>query len=170
MYRGRTLLRLMMVMLLAIIAGGCSNDSERVAEVAVEAAKRQAALDQEMTRLNREVADGTRRLVEAQGEADKQLLDQQQNLQTQRDLLDSERRDDRRPAPAGIAPVPGALAVGIACGLQSAVGAVLVLAASSRPGIGRDAHNPASNRRSGSFGRRRAEHFQHWAAAASRCH
>ena len=46
MFRGKTRLRLMMLIPAALTAaGGCSNDSERVAEVALEATKRQAALD-----------------------------------------------------------------------------------------------------------------------------
>ena len=81
----------MMTLLLLILASGCS-DSERVAQVALEGSKRQADLDQEMTRLNREVAQGTRRLVEARSEADQQLLAQQHDVQQQRDALETERR------------------------------------------------------------------------------
>ena len=47
-----------------ILMIGCS-DGERVAKVATEAADRQAQQNQEMAQLNREVAEGTKRMVEA---------------------------------------------------------------------------------------------------------
>ena len=85
---------LTMTMLLAMIAAsGCGSDSDRVAQVALEGSQRQAALDQEMARLNREVTEGTRQLIQSRGEADRQILAQQQDLQQQRQQLDDERRD-----------------------------------------------------------------------------
>ena len=41
-------------------------------KVAIDAAKQQAELDQEMSRLNREVASGTKRLVEANADSQEQ--------------------------------------------------------------------------------------------------
>ena len=91
-----------MILLAMIAASGCGSDSDRVAQVALEASQRQAALDQEMARLNREVTEGTRQLIQSRGEADRQILAQQQDLQQQRQQLDDERRDDRQPAAARI--------------------------------------------------------------------
>ena len=51
-----------------IAVAGCS-DSERIAEVATEAAEQQAKQNVEMAQLNREVAAGTKRLVVADAEA-----------------------------------------------------------------------------------------------------
>ncbi len=80
------------ILLAMIAATGCGSDSDRVAEVALESSRRQAALDREMARLNREITEGTRQLVESRGEADRQILAQQQELQQQRQQLDDERR------------------------------------------------------------------------------
>ena len=80
------------ILLAMIAASGCGSDSDRVAQVALEASQRQAALDQEMARLNREVTEGTRQLIQSRGEADRQILAQQQDLQQQRQQLDDERR------------------------------------------------------------------------------
>ena len=60
---------------------GCDSD-HRVAEVATEAARRQAGQNEEMIRLNREVAENNRRLVEADSQA------RQEVLQVQRDLIE----------------------------------------------------------------------------------
>jgi hypothetical protein len=82
-----------MMTLIAMTASGCTSDSERVAQVALEGSRRQASQNEELAKLNREVAAGTRQLIEARHEADHHLLAQQQDLQTQRDLLDGERRE-----------------------------------------------------------------------------
>ena len=71
----------MLMLLVMIAASGCGSDSDRVAQVALEASQRQAAQNQEMAQLNREVADGTKRLTEERGEADRQMLAFEQNLQ-----------------------------------------------------------------------------------------
>ena len=69
-----------MILLAALVIGsGCNNDDARVAEVAVEAAKRQAQQNQEMAQVNREVAEGTKRLVEGQAEADQRFQSMQQD-------------------------------------------------------------------------------------------
>ena len=85
---------------------GCS-DSERVAEVALAGSKRQADLDQEMIHLNRDVASGTTRLVEAQAQADQQILAAQHELEQQRDALETERRQlaEKRTAESLLAPI-----------------------------------------------------------------
>ena len=97
---------------------GCS-DSERVAEVALAGSKRQADLDQEMIRLNREVAAGTTRLVEAQAQADQQVLAAQHDLQQQRDALETERRQlaEKRTAESLLAPILLTLGSLVVCSL-----------------------------------------------------
>ena len=95
-----------LVIVTAPMLVGCS-DSERVAEVALAGSKRQADLDQEMIRLNRDVASGTTRLVEAQAQADQQILAAQHELQQQRDALETERRQlaEKRTAESLLAPI-----------------------------------------------------------------
>ena len=88
-----------MTALTVVLLTGCDED-EKVAKVAIQAADRQAKQNQEMARVNREVAEGTKRLVEADAEARKDVLAMQKDLQgqasevgQQRDLLESERRE-----------------------------------------------------------------------------
>ena len=97
---------------------GCT-DSERVAEVALAGSKRQADLDQEMIHLNRDVASGTTRLVEAQAQADQQILAAQHELQQQRDALETERRQlaEKRTAESLLAPILLTLGSLVVCGL-----------------------------------------------------
>jgi len=77
---------------------GCEEDP-RLVRMAKEAADRQAAQNQEMSRLNREVAQGTKRLVEADAESRTELVALQQDLRADqaevnrgRDRLETERR------------------------------------------------------------------------------
>jgi hypothetical protein len=84
----RTLILLAIATILTI---GCS-DSDRVARVATEAARQQAKQNEEMARLNREIAEGTKRLVEADAEARSELTEMQHDVQTERAKV-SEQRD-----------------------------------------------------------------------------
>jgi len=111
---------------------GCNNN-ERVARVAMQAADRQAEQNQEMARLDREVTEGTKRLVEADAEARKDVLAMQKDLQDQasevgqqRDLLESERRQIAQhqlresmlgPIIANLAPLLVCASVLVFCGL-----------------------------------------------------
>jgi hypothetical protein len=70
---------------------GCSPD-DRVTQVALQTSAQQAEQNQELAHLNREVAEGTRRLVESRGNADQQLLEQQRDVQSGLDRLEAERR------------------------------------------------------------------------------
>ena len=76
----KTLLPL--TLLLAAIAG-CSPD-ERVVDIATTAADRQAEQNEEIVRLNREVAQGTRQLVEADAKAREDFAQLHQALQSER--------------------------------------------------------------------------------------
>ena len=90
---------LLAAMLMSLI--GCEKDEkERLVQMATEAADRQAGQNQEMSRLNREVAGGTKRLVEEDAQARRELAQLQRDLRNdqaevarQRDLLEGERRD-----------------------------------------------------------------------------
>ena len=109
----------MMLLAALVIGNGCNSDDSRVAEVAVEAAKRQAQQNQEMAHLNREVAEGTKRLVEGQAEADQRFQSMQQDLHAQRDQLETERRQqaETRQRDSLLAPVLTTLGVLLVCSL-----------------------------------------------------
>ena len=68
---------------------GCAEEDhhKQVAEVATQAADRQAQQNTEMVRLNREVAEGTRRMVEADAEARKEIIAVHQEIQSERASL-----------------------------------------------------------------------------------
>lgn len=80
---------------------GCEEDpDERVAEVAMESAARQAEQNQQMAELQQHVAEGTRQLVDADSQARQELAELQRELRSdqaeigrQRDALESERRE-----------------------------------------------------------------------------
>ena len=88
------------VALLAVLVPlGCSDDA-RLVRVAEEAADRQAAQNREMSQLNREVAQGTKRLVEADAQSRTELVALQQDLRADqtavnhgRDRLEAERKE-----------------------------------------------------------------------------
>ena len=78
---------------------GCQTESEQVAEVAREAAQRQAEQSKQMVQLQNQVAEGSRRLVEAEAKARADMTAIQRDLQQsqteigrQRDQLEVERR------------------------------------------------------------------------------
>lgn len=82
-----------------VLAIGCQSDGERVAEVAREAAQRQAEQSKQMVQLQNQVAEGSRRLVEAEAKARADMTAIQRDLQQsqteigrQRDQLEVERR------------------------------------------------------------------------------
>ena len=74
------------VMALAVVMTGCEED-ERVAQVATEAANRQAQQNTEMARVTNQVAEGSRKLVEADAQARKEIVKVHQELQTERATL-----------------------------------------------------------------------------------
>jgi hypothetical protein len=116
--------------LLATSLAGCSSESERVAQVAEQALAQQAAQNEEMARLNREVAEGTQNLVEADAKARREILEAQRDLQSQqgavnqqRDALESERKeiaDDRR-TDSVLGPIVATLGTALLCLLPVAV-------------------------------------------------
>jgi hypothetical protein len=73
---------------LTLIVAGCD---ERVAQVAREAADRQADQNRTMAELHEEVAAGTRSLVEADSQARRELLAAERELHVERSRLDEGR-------------------------------------------------------------------------------
>ncbi|MCE9555403.1 MAG: hypothetical protein K8T91_18795 [Planctomycetes bacterium] len=89
---------LIMATVLILPAVGCESD-DQVARVATQAADRQAQQNIQQVQLHREVAAGTKKLVEADAQARKDLIAAQQHLQVQqaevgrnRDQLEVERQ------------------------------------------------------------------------------
>jgi hypothetical protein len=66
---------------------GCSDD--RVAEVATQAADRQAEQNDTMAKLQQDVAGGTRKLVEADADARHEIVAVHHDLQSERSRLDT---------------------------------------------------------------------------------
>jgi hypothetical protein len=119
---------------LMVLLSGCDQD-ERVVRVATEAADRQAEQNQELVRLNREVAEGTRRLVEADAEARQELALLQRGLQEeqaqigqQRDQLEQERQQIARQRHRDplVAKSISSVGLTIACLLPLGIAALLI--------------------------------------------
>ena len=88
-----TLLPVLLVTTLAL--AGCEEDP-RLVRLATEAADRQAEQNEAMARLQTEVAEGTRRLVEEQASARQAADQERQQLNTGWDALEAERRQIAR--------------------------------------------------------------------------
>src|SRR5262245_29911721 len=71
---------------MSILIGGCDD---RAAQVAREAANRQAEQNTTMAELNKEVASGTHQLVEADAQARKEIVGVHRDLQAERTRLDN---------------------------------------------------------------------------------
>jgi hypothetical protein len=85
MHRGPKLPIAISWIALTILISGCDD---RAAQIAREAADRQAQQNTAMVELNQEVAGGTRRLVEADAQARKELVGVHRDLQAERTRLD----------------------------------------------------------------------------------
>ena len=86
------------ILAILFLVTGC-DENRRVAEVAREAADRQAEQNRQIAHQNHEIAEATKTLVEADAGSRKELVGLQRDLQgdqaeaaKQRDLLESERR------------------------------------------------------------------------------
>lgn len=77
------------VVALAVAIGGCDSD-ERVAQVATQAADRQAQQNTQMARVTHQTAEGARKLVEADAAARKEMVQVHRDLQTERATLGGE--------------------------------------------------------------------------------
>ena len=95
------LIHVPIVAALMLMAIGCDEDeNKRLAEMAERHLERQAEQSRQVTELQREVAEGSRRLVEADAQARQEMVTLQREVQAersevgrQRDLLEGERRD-----------------------------------------------------------------------------
>lgn len=81
-----------MMILLIVLATGCSSSDDRLIKHVAESNRQQAAQTQEMAKVHREVAEGTSRLVEAVADSRKEMVAMESDLQEQRAQLDAERR------------------------------------------------------------------------------
>jgi hypothetical protein len=86
---------------MAILVAGCDAppSDDRLARMAQQSVEQQAKQNEEMVHLNREVAQGTNHLVDADSQSRQELLAAQRELQrqqeqvgVQRDALESERK------------------------------------------------------------------------------
>ena len=89
--------------------------------MATQAAERQAQQNTEMARLNREVAEGTRRMVEADAEARKEIIAVHQEIQSERaslndgfETLEAERKQMAQERRTESILVPAAKTTGVA--------------------------------------------------------
>jgi rubrerythrin len=103
---------------------GCQSDDARIAKMAERQADREAEHTRQMAQLQQQVAEGSRRLVEADSEARKELTELQRDLRSdqatvgqQRDALEADRRQiaaDRR-WDSVVGPAITAAAILLAC-------------------------------------------------------
>jgi K+-sensing histidine kinase KdpD len=132
----------MLVVLLMLMIVGCTNSDERLVEMAREHAARQAESQRQMADLQKQVAQGSRELVENDAKAREHLTSLQHDLRTdqaeighQRDQLENDRREiaaqrHRDPIVAAIIMDVGIV---LACLLPLALG-IYVLRAACRAG------------------------------------
>ena len=80
------------MILLIVLATGCSSSDDRLVRHVAESNRQQAAQNQEIAKVHREVAEGTSRLVNAIAESRKDMVAMESDLQEQRSQLDKERR------------------------------------------------------------------------------
>lgn len=107
-----------------VLLPGCTGGDryQQVAEVATQAADRQAQQNTEMARVNREAAEGTRRMIEADSQARKEIVAVHHELQAERatlnegfDSLESERKQIAQERRTESILVPAAKLLGGAC-------------------------------------------------------
>ena len=86
--------------LVIVLLTGCEEKDARLAEMAQESVRQQAKQNEEMSKLNREIASGSKRLIESDAKAREDVLAMQKDLQGQaaevghqRDELETERRE-----------------------------------------------------------------------------
>ena len=82
-----------------LMTPACDDENERIAEMAQEHARSQAEQTRETTKIQRELAEGARKLVEADARAREEMTVLQRELQTerveigrQRDTLEADRK------------------------------------------------------------------------------
>lgn len=107
------------------LTGGCSDD-QRLARMAQNSVEQQKSQNQEMARLNREVAEGAKRLVESENEARQELTSLQRDIQgqqsatsRQRDQLEMDRKQlaGERHRESLLAPIVSHVGLLVVCAL-----------------------------------------------------
>jgi hypothetical protein len=86
MHRRPKILKAILWIVSLVLMSGCDD---RTAQVAREAADRQAQQNTAMAELNQEVASGTHRLVEADAQSRKEIVGVHRDLQSERARLDT---------------------------------------------------------------------------------
>lgn len=129
--------------MLASMIAGCSHPDHRLVEQSRLASEQQAQQNQQMATLQQEVAAGSRRLVELDGQARQEFLSMSHELQQQaqqvaneRDELEAERKElaqERRTSPIVAAAITSAGLI-FACALPLLLSALL-LRPSSAPDV-----------------------------------
>jgi hypothetical protein len=118
--------RLILLTIAVVVLTSCESNDERLAKMAQDSVEQQKAQNQEMSRLNREVAQGVAQLVEAEGESRKELIglqhdlqDQQAEVNSQRDALEAERQAivNQRHRESLLAPVISSVGLLLVCAL-----------------------------------------------------
>lgn len=127
--------RQVLLVLLTMMVTGCNDDSAEVSRVAQHALRQQSEQNAEMARLNREVAESTQRLVEADAQARQEVLAAQRDIQSQQTVVNQQRNDleqelreiaGQRHTESLLAPILFTLGAGLLCLLPVGV-ACLVL-------------------------------------------
>jgi hypothetical protein len=123
---------LILILLLVPILG-C--DEEKLAKMANENSARQAEQNREMAKLNQHVAEGTKRLVEADAAARKDLIQVQQKLDQQRQEIHAEQKQlaEQRHRDPIIANSILGIVVLLVCALPVVLG-IYILRATSQQG------------------------------------
>ena len=133
---------MMLTVLLATTIVGCPDSDGRLVEMAKEHEKSQAEQSQQMARMQHEVAEGSKKLIEADGKARENLTALQHDLRSdqaeighQRDKLENDRREvaaQRRLDPIVAAAIMD-VGIGLAC-LVPLTLAIYVLRSACRAG------------------------------------
>jgi hypothetical protein len=121
--------------ILASLIAGCSHPDQRLVEFSSRANEQQARQNQQMATLQEEVAAGSRRLVELDGQARQEFLAMSHDLQQQSSQVASERHEleqerkmlaaERRMAPIVAAAITSASLI-VACLLPLVLSAALL--------------------------------------------
>jgi hypothetical protein len=78
--------------IILVIAAGCDSPDERLVRQLADTSREVVQQNQQIARTQHEIAEGSRHLVNAVAESRREHNELQQNLQTQRDNLESERK------------------------------------------------------------------------------
>jgi hypothetical protein len=118
--------RLILLTIAVVVLTSCESNDERLAKMAQDSVEQQKAQNQEMSRLNREVAQDVAQLVEAENESRRELIglprdlqDQQAEVNSQRDALEVERQTivHQRHRESLLAPVISSVGLLMVCAL-----------------------------------------------------